>query len=70
MIRSLDLQPDRPVLDPCKIGCPPVPVQCWSVHPDINGLFHFSCEPVGVTGQNFDIVNADFVFGSIPVDVP
>ena len=36
----------------------------------IDGLFHSSCDPVGVTVQNFDIVNADFVFKSISVDMP
>ena len=31
------------------------------MRPYLDGLSHTSCEPVGVTVQNFDIVNVDFV---------
>ena len=65
MIGSCD--PDQPVPDPPKIESPPV--QCRSVRPDTDGFCHSSCEPVGVSVQNFDIVNADFVFRSVSIDV-
>ena len=50
MIRARDL-PYQLVPVPCKIVSSPVPVQCRSVRPDIDGLSHFSCEPLGITAR-------------------
>ena len=53
----------KPVSDPCKIESPPLQVQCRPVRHDIDDLSHSPCEPVGVTVQNFDIVNAGLCSG-------